>query len=129
VTTVRQLADLVEARSSTATEYLTFRGLIPAKPAKGYAALFLNGGSRFGDRLAGSINALGWSFRVMCVGYDSNQCLYVAEKFDAKFSGWRPLAANGPWFTQTPDDPPVIRDDSVVEDIRYSLTLRYTIPT
>lgn len=128
MTTARQLADLVEARSKTATEYLTFRGLISSKPAKGYAALLFGAGSPYGDRLVATSNAFRWSFRAVCVGYSDAQCLYVAEKVDAKFVDWRPNGV-GPWFTRTPDDPPVIKDDSVAEDVRYSLTLRYTITT
>jgi hypothetical protein len=92
-------------------------------------SLLFGAGSPFGDRLAGTPNSLAWSFRAMCVGYSDAQCLYVVEKLDALFIGWRPLAANGPWFSRTQDDPPVIRDDSVAEDVRYSLTARYTLTT
>lgn len=123
----RSLADLVEARSNTATSFLTYRGVIPARPSKGYVSLLFGAGSPFGDRLAGNVNSLAWSFRVMCVGYSDGQCLFVAEKFDALFLNWRPLS--GSWFSRTPDDPPVIKDDSVAEDVRYSLTLRYTLTT
>lgn len=126
--TARSLADLVEARSRTATTFETYRGLISQKPAKGYVSLLFGAGSPFGDRLAGTVNALTYSFRAVAVGYSDGQCLYVAEKFDALFLNWRPLGT-GPWFSRTPDDPPVIRDDSVAEDVRYSLTLRYTLTT
>lgn len=125
----RSLADLVEARCHTSSSFLTYRGTIPTRPEKGYAALMFGAGSPYGDRLAASVNGLAWSFRAMCIGYSDAQCLYVVEKFDALFIGWRPLAANGPWFSRTPDDPPVIKDDSVAEDVRYSLTARYTLTT
>jgi hypothetical protein len=128
VLTARSLADLVEARSRTATSFLTYRGVIPTKPDKGYAALMFGGGSPFGDRLVNTTNSLTWSFRVMCVGYSDAQCLFVAEKFDALFLNWRPTD-RGPWFSRTPDDPPVIKDDSVAEDVRFSITLRYTLTT
>jgi hypothetical protein len=128
VQSARSLADLVEGRSRTASEFLTYRGLIAERPAKGYASLLFGAGSPFGDRLTGTANAFSWSFRAVCVGYSDAQCLYVAEKFDALFVNWRPLGS-GPWFTRTPDDPPVLKDDSVAEDVRYSLTLRYTITT
>jgi hypothetical protein len=109
VQTARSLADLVEARCRTSSSFLTYRGSIPAKPEKGYAVADVRRWLPVGDRLAGSANALAWSFRAMCVGYSDGQCLYVVEKFDALFIGWRPLASNGPWFSRTPDDPPVIK--------------------
>lgn len=124
----RSLADLVEARSRTSSSFLTYRGLISERPSKGYASLLFGAGSPQGDRLVGTATAFGWSFRAVCVGYSDAQCLYVAEKFDALFVNWRPLGS-GPWFTRTPDDPPVLKDDSVSEDVRYSLTLRFTITT
>jgi hypothetical protein len=127
VQTARSLADLVEARSRTATSFLTYRGVIPTRPEKGYAALMFGAGSPYGDRLVASTNSLAWSFRAMCVGYSDGQCLFVAEKFDALILNWRP--DGGAWFSRTPDDPPVIKDDSVAEDVRYSLTLRYTLTT
>lgn len=126
--TARSLADLVEARSRTSSTFLTYRGVIPDKPTKGYVSLLFGAGSPFGDRLVSSTNSLAWSFRAMCIGYSDGQCLYVAEKFDALFLDWRPLGG-GPWFSRTPDDPPVIKDDSVASDVRYSITLRYTIST
>jgi hypothetical protein len=129
VQTARSLADLVEARCRTSSSFLTYRGSIPAKPEKNYAVLMFGAGSPVGDRLAGSVNALAWSFRAMCVGYTDGQCLYVVEKLDALFIGWRPLASNGSWFSRTPDDPPVLKDDSVLGDVRYSLTARYTLTT
>jgi hypothetical protein len=127
VQSARSLADLVEAKSSTATSFLTFRGLISERPAKGYAALLFGAGSPTGDRMAGTVNSLAWSFRAVCVGYSDAQCLFVAEKFDGLFLNWRPVG--GSWFSRTPDDPPVIKDDSVAEDVRFSITLRYTLTT
>lgn len=127
--TPRALADQVEARSRTATSFLTYRGLIATKPEKGYVSLLFSGGRLYSDRLDGVQSSLGWSFRAICVGYSDSQCLYVAEKFRDLFVGWRPSGGVGPRFTEAGDDAPVIRDDSISEDVRYSLTLRYTLNT
>lgn len=127
MTDPRTLANLVAARSEAAPEYLTFRGLIDTRPAKGYVSLLFGAGSAYGDRMAATPNVLGWSFRAMCVGYTDDQCLFVASKFRARFNGWRPIpdSAAAGWLVEARDDAPLIKNDDVIDDVRYSLTLRY----
>jgi hypothetical protein len=129
VLTPRSLADAVEARSRTASSFLTYRGLIASRPDKGYASLLFSAGRLYVDRLDGVQSQLGWSFRAVCVGYSDGQCLFVVEKIRALFVGWRPDGGVGPRFVEADDDPPLLKDDSVPEDVRYSLTLRYTLTT
>jgi hypothetical protein len=51
------------------------------------------------------------------------------DRIRDKFTGWRPLGADGPMFVEVDTDPPLIRDDSVPNDIRFSLTLTYRLYT
>lgn len=126
----RELANLVVTRSETASGYLTFRGLVTSRPAKGYASLYFGGGINYGDRLHSATNTLRWSFRAVCVGYDDDQALYVLGKVRGLFTNWRPTddPADG-WFTEAPDDPPLIKNDDDPNDVRFSITPRFTITT
>lgn len=128
--TARSLANLVEARARTGTGFLTYRGQVPTKPAQGYVSLYFGGGVNFADRLYTVSNNLTWSFRAVCVGFTDDQCLYVVGKVRDLFTNWRPVDdRSAGWFTEAPDDPPLIRDDSIADDVRFSITPRFTITT
>lgn len=127
--TPRTLADLVEARSLTASTFMTFRGLVRTRPAKGYVSLYFGAGIPTIATLAGG-GQFDWSFRAVCVGFDDNQCLFVLEQFRGLFQRWRPLSdRSASWFTEAPDDPPLLKDDQDPSDIRYSITPRFRITT
>lgn len=126
----RTLANLVEARAKTAPGFLTFRGYVDSRPSKGYVSLYFGGGINYRDTLAQSATELRWSFRALCVGYDDDQCLYVLGKVRGLFEGWRPTDDRfASPFTEAPDDPPLLKDDRVSGDVRYSITPRFTINT
>lgn len=130
--TVRELANLVMDRAATDSTILTYRaGQVPTRPAKGYASFYFGGGTPSADRLYNATVNLGWGFRVICVGYDDDEALRVVGRIRALYTNWRPYPDDRSvgWFTEAPDDPPLIRDDSVPNDIRYSLTPRFTITT
>lgn len=124
----RTLANLVTTRANTGTGFLTYRGLVTSRPAKGYVSLYFGGGVNYAEAIAGTATGLTWSFRAVCVGYDDDQCLYVLGKVRGLFINWRPVEARSAgWFTEAPDDPPLIKDDSVANDVRFSITPRFTI--
>lgn len=129
--TARQLANAVETRCQTASGFLTYRGLVTSKPAKGYVSLYFSGGRPYADRLFDTATALTWSFRAVCVGYTDDQCMYVLEKLRGLFQNWRPFPDDRDtgWFTEAPDDPPLLKDDSLSDDVRFSITPRFTITT
>lgn len=126
----RTLATLVLARSNTATTFLTYRGLITERPVKNYVSLLFGAGAVSSSCMAGTTDLLTWTFRATCVGYTEDEVLFVAAMFRALFVNWRPLSAvSAGWFTEAQDDPPVIKDETTLNDVRYSLTLRYRITT
>lgn len=126
----RALADLVEARAKTDTGFLTYRGMIASRPSKNYVMLIFGGGSVYGDRLVGYSNMLTWEFRALCVGYTDSETLWVANRIRGLYVNWRPIPdrASG-WFVEQEDDAPLLRDESMINDTRYSVTLRYRLTT
>lgn len=126
----RALAAAVVAKAQTSPQFLTFRmGEVESRPAKGYAVLYFNPGSPFGDRHSGGANRLRWSFRAKCVGYSDDQCLFVAGKVRDLFLCWPPdPGSSAGWLTEVEDDPPLI-PDTLEGDTRYSTTLTFTLTT
>ncbi len=126
----RALAAAVTARCQSST-FLTYgQGQVEDRPVKGYTVLYYGSGAPFGDRHSGGANRLRWTVRAKCVGYTVDQLLFVAEQVRSRLLGWSPdpdLSAG--WLAEVDDDPPVLPDDSVAGDVRYSLTLTYTLTT
>jgi hypothetical protein len=124
---------LCEARARTDTRFDTFRGNGPDRPSRNYAVLYFTPGSvPASNRQGGSQGELRWSFRVVCVGLGSDDyCLYVARLVRALFKNWSPVTDESftSWLQEQDDDAPLIKDDSDPNDIRYSITLRYTLTT
>jgi hypothetical protein len=126
----RTLANLVTARAESAPGFLTYRGFVKERPAKGYVSLYFSGGVNYPEGMTGTATRLTWSFRAVCVGFTDDQALYVVGKMRGLFTNWRPLEdRSAGWFTEAPDDPTLIRDDSIPNDVRYSITPRFTITT
>lgn len=129
--TPRDLAAAVTTRARTSTHFLTYRpGEVVDRPAKGYVVLYFGGGAPFPDRQASGANRLRWTFRAKCVGYTDDQCLLVADKVRDLLLHWSPdPGPSADWLTEVDDDPPLLRDDSVSSDLRYSITPVYTLTT
>lgn len=126
----RTLANAVHARALASPHFATYRSeLITAKPTKGYVVFWFVAGTSVNSRLAARATDLRWSFRVACVGYTDEHCLFVAEKVREMFVGWRPdpSRAASP-LHEVNEDPPLLRDE-VEGDVRYSVTLRFALTT
>lgn len=129
-TTTKALADLVEARANTSTAFLTYRNQIPDRPPRNYVVLMFSAGITYPETLAASASTLLWRFRAMAVGWSDAECLWVADKVRDLFCNWRPSSDRAvSWFTEEQDDAPVLRDESMINDVRYSLTLRFRLTT
>lgn len=130
MTTARTLANLVTARAESDSRILTFRGGVKARPPQPYVSLYFGGGINYADRLVDTAQNLTWSFRAICVGFSDDQALFVVGCVRDLFTNWRPESSRATgWFTEAPDDPPLIRDDAVTNDVRFSITPRFTITT
>jgi hypothetical protein len=130
MTDTRVLADLIEARAKTYPGFYTYRNQIATRPDRNYVVLMYSAGITYPRNLAGSANTLLFRFRAMCVGYSDGDCLWVADKIRGLFTNWRPLEDRAAsWLTEEQDDAPVLRDESMINDVRFSLTLRFRITT
>jgi hypothetical protein len=130
MSTTQALADLIEARAKTDTAILTYRGMIPTRPTRNYTVLLFSAGITYPEALAATSDTLLWRFRAMAVGWSEADCLWVADRLRQLFTNWRPLSSRAAsWVTEEQDDAPVLRDESVINDVRYSLTLRFRITT
>lgn len=128
MTTALQLAALVEARAASPA-YTVHRGQVTGSPAGGYVVLYFSGGHSFATRLVATPDRLRWTFRAVCAGYSDRQALNTADLVRARFAGWRPLGEHGPRLFQVDDEAPLLRDDSVPNDVRFSLTLTFRLFT
>lgn len=130
MTSTQALADLIEARAKTDTTFLTFRGQIFTRPSRNYVMLSFNAGITYPEALAATSDTLLWRFRAMAVGWSDTECLWVADRVRNLYTNWRPLASRAAsWVTEEQDDAPVLRDESMINDVRYSLTLRFRFTT
>lgn len=129
---VDALAALVESRSRSSVRFDTFIAEGPEKPTRNYTVLYFDAGSPFSTRNSGGQTDLGWGFRAVCVGlYAPANCLFVVKHLRSLFKNWSPVPSEEftSWFTEENDGAPLIRDDEIPGDLRYSLTLRYTLTT
>lgn len=99
---------------------------VSVTPAGAYAVFYDDAPGLPIDRLVGSPGRLGWTFRVVVAGRDGNECRYFAGLVLDRLTGWR-LPSAGSLIRPMPDGAPMIRDDSVRGDIRFSLTLVFRV--
>lgn len=126
MTTALQLAALVEARAASGS-YTVLRGQVAETPAGAYVVLYFTGGHSFATRLVARPDRLRWTFRAVCVGESDEQALNTADLLRARFAGWRPLGPHGPQLVEVDDAAPLLRDDSVPNDVRFSNTLTFRL--
>ena len=109
-----------------------FRANGPDQPARNYVVLHFPAGDAFGTRLGGGQESLGWGFRAVCVGLRTDDnCLFVVQLMRSLFRNWSPAPSEDftSWLSEESDGAPLIKDDEIPSDLRYSLTLRYTLTT
>jgi hypothetical protein len=131
VTTVTyDLGELVAERLTSQPGYELFRGNPINTPGGAYAVLYLGAGGPLSTRQDGQQRRLQWSFRVVCAGRSDVQVLNTVDRVRTRLLGWRPLSER--WcgrLTELFTDPPLTRDDTAPNDVRYSLTLTFQLAT
>lgn len=125
------LADLVTTRLVGQPGYGVHRGVVLTTPLAAYVVLYFGGGAPTGARLDGQARRLRWSFRAVCAGRSDAQALETVDRVRARLAGWRPLPdqPSAGRLVEADLDAPLIRDDSVPNDVRYSVTLTFTLYT
>jgi hypothetical protein len=124
------LSDIVTARAESDTWFSTYRGYIEIRPSRNYVMLLFGAGMAMTEFLGGGSDTLLWRFRAQCVGFSDRDCLGVASRMRTLFTNWRPLEDRGAsWFTEEQDDAPMLRDESMPRDVRFSTLLRFRLTT
>jgi hypothetical protein len=100
---------------------------VPETPARAYTVFYPGAGHGFGDRLADLGSKLYWDFRLVCCGMSPGQCRRATDQTRAAFLGVRldTGRATIPLREDRAFNAPMLRDDSVPSDVRWSQTLHY----
>lgn len=133
MTTTLALAQTTLARLQTlpSNKITIYEGRVPTTPASAYIAYYPGGGNCHDDgRQAQSQSALDWSAMFVCCGSDPQQCLWVVDQMRALLYGWSPdTSESATPFIEVVLGNPVLPDDSVPLDVRYSFTLQFILTT
>lgn len=99
----------------------------PAPPA-GWAVFYPGAGSVERGRHSSVGDHLRWSCLIVCAGRSPGQVTNIVDKVRDQLIGWAPDPAGDP-LTEIPLDAPMQRDDANPQDIRFSITLQFTLGT
>lgn len=102
--------------------------VVEPAPAAGYGVFYPGAGSIERGRLASVGDHLRWTCSVVCAGRSRQQVANIVDAVRDRLIGWAPDPAGDP-IVEIPLDAPLIRDDSVTSDIRFSITLQFTLGT
>lgn len=124
------LADLVLDRLRTLPDLEVLDGEVTQTPLGAYV-VFYDDAPRLTSRShAGVANRLGWRFQTVCAGRDAAETRWVVGQVLGSLANWRPLPdRSASWIVPQPDGAPILRDDSVAGDTRFSQTLTFRLTT
>jgi hypothetical protein len=97
---------------------------VPDTPPQAYAVFYPGAGSIYPVRLADLGSRLDWDCRVVCCGRTPGQARRAADQTRAALSGRR-LDGGLVLVEDRNLNAPMLRDDTVPSDIRFSHTLRF----
>lgn len=125
-----QLAAAVLARLRGMRGVAVLDGVVSSTPPGPYV-VFYDAAPRLTARsLAGVANRLGWTFQLVCAGRDPDETRYLVGLALGLLKNWRPTAERAAsWLVPVPDGAPIITDESVPGDTRFSQTLTFRLTT
>lgn len=126
---VEQLAEVVLERLGALPGLTVLDGGVPVTPPGAYVVFYGAAPALTATRLAGTASSLRWTFQLVCAGRDAAEVRHVVELVLASLTNWRPAGRETSWLSPQPDGAPILRDDSVPGDIRYSQTLTFRLTT
>lgn len=132
MTSLLTLSDAVWGRAQSLLPTITpYDGEPDSVPhGQGYATIYPDSGTASSDRHGGLQNMLRWGFYVVCSGFSRSQVVDVADTVRSLFGNWAPdTHQSASPLTETDLGADLVRDTSVPSDIRWSLTLRFTLTT
>jgi len=130
--TTLALYSTVRARLSDAADsrFDVFDGAVPTTPAGAYVVLFPDAGAALRGRLIGEHSLLRWDVRLICVGRSPQQCMNTVAIVRGLLAGWRPDPDRSVSpLNEQDNQASLLKDESNLQDIRYSFTLHYRIHT
>jgi hypothetical protein len=129
VTTALVVADAVLLRlTSAGFPFPVFDGV--AGPDPSYAVFYGGAGVPRSDRQSDLGSRLDWGCYIVCAGRNRQQALNVADKVRTRLTGHKPdSSTTAEPLTEVSIGADLIRDDSDPADVRFSITLRFTLST
>jgi hypothetical protein len=110
--------------------FTVYLASVPDKPPSGYVTVYPGVGNAHADNMA-TDGRVRWTCRLVCSGFGPQQTLDVVDSVRARLTGWAPYPdtpSAGRLF-EVDEDAPLLPDDTVPGDTRFSLTLTYRLYT
>lgn len=123
-----ELPDIVLARLG-ATGETVLDNEVKATPPGRYVVFYDEAPRLRPSGTGGDFRRQSWTFRTVCVGRDAGETRHVVRLVHALLVGWRPRPTDSATGAIVPvaDGAPILRDDSVPGDIRFSQTLTWRV--
>jgi hypothetical protein len=126
---VLTLSDNTLARLQGMTWPTVFDGkVVEPAPSAGWAVFHPHSGAPERTRHASVGDRLRWTFEIRCAGRSQQQAENIIDAVRSRLIGWAPDPDGDP-ITEVDLNAPVIRDDANPQDIRFSITLQFTLGT
>lgn len=126
------LGDAVTTRLNTTVGVTIYDSRVPNSPAEKYAVHYPGVTLPFEGRLGGVPSARQrFTGTVVCVGHSRQQAAYVVDKIISRLTGFWPDTDLGssPLTLDSDFDSGITRDDTDLNDVRFTHVLRYTLTT
>ena len=122
------LAEQAWLRLKGGDGYTAYDGTVPSTPVGAYAVFYPVAGVFSQGRHGGGQYGYMWGFRVVCAGSSRAQTLGTVKRVRQRFLNYQldPSPGSSP-LREDDVVAPLLRDDSVPSDIRFSQTLFYTL--
>ena len=112
------------------TRFAVYDGKVPSTPTAAYVVLYPDPGIASKGRLVAAHRPLQWNLRAVCVGKSTSQCMNTVRLVRDLLAGWRPDEDKSVSPLNEQDNQAVLfKDESDLQDIRWSYTLHYRIHT
>lgn len=122
------LSDAVVGRLTGLPQFAVYDATVPDNPAQAYAVVYPSGGATLNRGYTQQPRDLRWQCYVICVGQNRSQTVNTADLVRSRLVGWRPVAP-GPPLNEVPVNAQVVAEPVLAGDVRYSLTLLFSITT
>lgn len=122
------LSTAVLARLLTVTGVTVYDGKVPTTPVGAYVVFYGNAGIAANEGMASTPNGLRWGFYLVVAGTLPGQVRTAVDRVREALTGFRiDTAAAASPLNEDDLRSPMLRDDTVQSDVRFSQTLYYRL--